>query len=107
MSLRDMIEADIDSVFLSHTDFAETIALDGISISGVIEEISPAAAAQDQKYEGTFARSLDIFVKSLPVPPTTGRRVVLTRAGTDERWTVEEIIETNGMMRIRLKAEES
>lgn len=105
--LREQIEADIGNVFLNPDDFAETIALDGMPMSGVIEEIAPAATIRGQKFEGTFARSLYIFVKSLSVPPTTRRRVVLSRAGADERWTVEEIIETNGMMRIRLKAVDS
>lgn len=102
-----MIEADTDSVFLNHDDFAETIALDGTSMTAVIEEIAPSATIRNQKFEGTFERSLYVFVKSLSMPPVTGRRVVLTRSGIDARWTVEEIIETNGMMRIRLKAVES
>lgn len=104
-----MIEGDIDAVFLQAVDFAENITLDGVLMPAVIEEITPNVTTgwQRQKYEGTFARSLYIFTKKIISPPTTGRRVTLSRNNADERWTVEEVIDTNGMMRIRLKAVDS
>ena len=82
-------------------DFAEEITLDGAPMRAVVEELTTTSEeAARQKYEGTFRRSLLLFVRELSEPPVINRRAVLERGGKSERWTVKKLISEGGMMRI-------
>lgn len=108
MTLKEQIERDIDGVFLEMDDFAEEIVFDGEKMKAVAEELSPSGeAAARQKYEGTFRRSLLLFVRALAKPPIINKRVDIERAGRVGRWTVRKLIEEGGMMRIELEAVDS
>ena len=108
MTLKEQIEADIDSIFLNMDDVAEEITLDGAPMRAVVEELNPTSEeAARQKYEGTFRRSLLLFVRELSEPPVINRRAVLERGGKSERCTLKKLISEGGMMRIELEAVDS
>lgn len=108
MTFKEQIDADIDAVFLEMDDFAEEIILDGKQMKAVVEELNPSGEeAARQKYEGTFRRSLLIFIRAIDTPPVINRRTVLVRNGKSERWTVRKLIEEGGMMRMELEAVDS
>lgn len=109
MTLKELIAADIGSVFLNFDDFAEEITIGGETVPACCEELPPATAGgtSQQKYEGTFKRVLLVFVRNLARPPIIGKRVNITRAGREGRFTCRRIIEEGGMMRIELEMADS
>lgn len=105
--LKDVISADIGAVFLNFDDFAEDISFDGTEMLAVVEDVSPSQEGNGkERHEGTFRRSLVLYIRALSSMPVIGRRVVLVYHDAQGRWTVREAIEEMGMMRIRLEAVE-
>lgn len=108
MTLKEQMADDINAVFLETDDFAEEIVFDGETILACAEELNPTGEeAARQKYEGTFRRSLLLFVRALEKPPVIGKRINIERAGRTGRWTVRRLIEEGGMMRIELEQADS
>lgn len=111
MTLKDLINSDIDAVFLNLPELAEEIHYEGETISAVVEEIigQPVIGRiRTERAEGTFGRSVYVCMNTPAVLPVQGKRVTMGRFGADpERWTIKEIGDDSGMIRILLEAVDS
>ena len=111
MNLKDLINSDINAVFLNLSELAEEIYYEGKTISAVVEEIigQPIIGRlKAERAEGTFGRSVYVCMNTPDVLPVQGKRVTMGRFGADpERWTIKEVDDDSGMIRILLEAVDS
>lgn len=112
MSLKDMINNDINAVFLNQSETAEEIYFEGSIFSAVVEEVigQPIVGRMNrsERPEGVYERSVYVYMPTPAVMPIQGKRVTMGREGHDPgRWTVREVSDDSGMIMILLEAVDS
>ena len=112
MSLKDLVNNDINTVFLNQEEAAEEIHYEGEIILAVVEEViaQPIVGrmSRSERPEGVYGRSIYVYMPTPVVMPVQGKRVTLGREGhAPERWTIKEAGEDSGMIRILLEAVDS
>lgn len=112
MTLKDLINNDINTVFLNPSELAEEILFEGkIILAGVEEVIGQPIVGRINRTErpdGVFGRSVYVYMPTPATLPVQGKRITMGREGHDpERWTVREVNDDSGIIRILLEAVDS
>ena len=112
MTLKDLINNDINTVFLNQSETAEEISYEGETIVATVEEVigQPIIGRMNrsERPEGVYGRSVYVYMPTPAILPVQGKRVTMGREGHDpERWTVREVNDDSGMIMILLEAVDS
>lgn len=106
-AFKDMVEADISSVFLNPDEFGETHNLNGancicVIASDITEERKASLAGGKRTPEGLHGDYLTICVKSSDLPEVPAQGTSFKVDG--KRYTVDACTEDMGMLSIQLGA---
>ncbi|MDR7869199.1 MAG: hypothetical protein RIN56_20630 [Sporomusaceae bacterium] len=107
MSLKDIMAADVDDIFLDRDENAEDHIVDGQTVLCSIDQVSTRERSdrQSEQYDGIFKAVALLSVKesALGYRPVYGQAITVD----DVLYMVIECVVDSGLLIVRLEANES
>ena len=107
MSLKDILQEDLNSVFFDLDEFAETHLVNGVEMNIIIDsnELGERKATSGKHYDGAYSSIMLMYVKAeeYGAKPKVGSMIVLDQ----KHYKVTDVVDEGGVYSITMGATRS